>query len=217
MRLEAAAIASPPARVDARWSFLATLAFVLIVVATPLGSWRILAGEGLLLAFVIGYAGVDVARLMRRWLSILALVAFLALLVARGHPSREVLGLGAVWAAIVARNGLAVMALLTLASVTPFPRLLGAFQRLGVPLVLVATFHFMYRYLHVLAEELERMVQARRSRTFHRSGRLDWGLLSNLIGVLFLRSMERGERVHAAMLARGWDGTFRSLDGDEHE
>jgi len=60
------------------------------------------------------------------------------------------------------------------------------------------------------------MVQARRSRSFRRSGRLDFGLLTGLIGMLFLRSFERGERVHAAMLARGWDGTARTLDGADH-
>ena len=61
------------------------------------------------------------------------------------------------------------------------------------------------------------MVQARRSRTFRPAGRLDWGLLTGLIGVLFLRAFERGERVHAAMLARGWDGTVRTLDGASGE
>jgi cobalt/nickel transport system permease protein len=81
--------------------------------------------------------------------------------------------------------------------------------------VLVSTLQFMYRYLYVLTDELDRMVKARRSRTFRRSGRLDWGLLTGLIGVLFLRSLERGERVHNAMLARGWDGTIRTLDGTE--
>ena len=55
-------------------------------------------------------------------------------------------------------------------------------RRLGVPAVLVATLQFMYRYLHVLAEELDRMVKARRSRTFRRSGRLDWGLLTATSG-----------------------------------
>ena len=73
----------------------------------------------------------------------------------------------------------------------------------------------MYRYLHVLADELDRMVKARRSRTFRRSGRLDWGLLTNLVGVLFIRISERGERVHGAMISRGWDGTIRTLDDDQ--
>jgi len=64
-----------------------------------------------------------------------------------------------------------------------------------------------------VADELGRMAQARRARSFRRTGRLDWGLLTGLIGVLLLRALERGERVHAAMVARGWDGTIRGLDG----
>jgi cobalt/nickel transport system permease protein len=114
--------------------------------------------------------------------------------------------------AIVARNSLALLALLVLASVTPLLELLTALRRLGMPPVLVATLQFMCRYMYVLTDELDRMSKARRARTFRRSGRLDWGLLTGLIGVLFLRALERGERVHAAMLARGWDGTLRTLD-----
>ena len=84
-----------------------------------------------------------------------------------------------------------------------------------MPAVLVSTLQFMHRYLHVLTDELDRMLKARRSRTFRRTGRLDWGLLTGCIGILFLRAFERGERVHAAMLARGWDGTIRTLDATE--
>src|SRR5437763_1681170 len=42
-----------------------------------------------------------------------------------------------------------------------------------------------------------------------------WGLPSGLIGALLIGALERGERVHAAMIARGWDGTIRTLDGTE--
>ena len=80
-------------------------------------------------------------------------------------------------------------------------------------MTLVSTFHFMYRYLHVLADELDRMAKARRSRTFRRTGRLDWGLLTGLIGVLFLLGPSNVASAHAAML-RGWDGHLRSLDGE---
>ncbi len=215
MQLEASASSGLLGRVDPRWTLLATLAFVIAVVATPLGHWRIACVEGLLLAFVVGLAGIDPRLLLRRWLALLMLVSFLAVLVARGHPLRDDLGIAVVASAIVVKNGLAVLALLTLAAVTPFPRVLAASRRLGVPEVLVAILHFMYRYAHVLGEELDRMVKARRSRTFRRSGRLEWELYSGMIGMLFLRSMERGERVHDAMLARGWDGTIRTLDDED--
>lgn len=205
----------PLHRLDARAKLVATLAFVVLVVATPVGWWRPLAAEALVLSFVVGLSGVPPRDLLARWLGFLALVAFLAWMVARSHPSRAEFGLGAVLLTIVAKNSLAFLAMMVLVNVTPFRKLLAAMRRLGMPPVLVSTLQFMYRYLHVLADELDRMVQARRSRTFRRSGRLDWGLLTALIGVLFLRAFERGERVHCAMIARGWDGTIRSLDGDE--
>jgi cobalt/nickel transport system permease protein len=202
----------PLHRLDARAKLLATVAFVVSVVATPVGAWQILAAEGLALAFVLGLSGARPADLLGRWLGLLALVGFLAVMVAMAHPERARLGLAAVSLAIVARNSLALLAVLVLASVTPLLKLLTALRRLGMPPVLVATLQFMCRYMYVLTDELDRMSKARRARTFRRSGRLDWGLLTGLIGVLFLRALERGERVHAAMVARGWDGTLRALD-----
>jgi cobalt/nickel transport system permease protein len=204
---------SPLHRLDARVKLIATLAFVVLVVATPIGWWRPLAAEALVLAFVVGLAGVSPRDLLVRWLGFFVLVGFLALMVAPAHPKRAELGIAVVLLTILAKNSLAFLATLVLTAVTPFPNLLGAMRRLGMPLVLVATLQFMYRYLHVLADELDRMLKARRSRTFRRSGQLDWGLLTGLIGVLFVRAFERGERVHAAMVARGWDGTIRTLDG----
>ena len=199
-------------RLDPRLKLVATLAFVIVVVATPLGLWRLLAAEGLLLAFLIGLSGVPPRELSRRWLAFLALVGFLAAMIARSHPARTSIGAWNVGLSILAKNSLAFLAILLLANVTPFRRLLVAMRRLGTPPALVTTLQFMYRYLYVLTDELDRMVQARRARSFRRSGRLDWGLLTGLIGILFVRAFERGERVHSAMLARGWDGTLRSLE-----
>jgi cobalt/nickel transport system permease protein len=201
-------------RVDARLKLAVTLGFVVLVVATPVGWWRPLAAEALALAFVVGLSGVPPRALLARWLGFFVLVGFLALMVAPAHPKRAELGLVVVLATILAKNSLAFLATLVLVNVTPFRKLLAAMRRLGMPLVLVATLQFMYRYLHVLADELDRMVKARRSRSFGRTGRLDWGLLTSLVGVLFVRAFERGERVHAAMVARGWDGTIRTLDGE---
>ncbi len=198
---------------DARWKLLATVAYVIAVVATPPRLWRLLAAEGLALAFVVGLAGARPGDLLRRWLGFVALVGFLALMVAPGHPDRASLGLVGVAGAIVARNSLAFAAMMVLVDVTPFRRILAAMARLGMPPILVSTLRFMERQAQILFEDLARMVQARRSRTFGRSGRLDFGRLAGLIAMLFLRSFERGERVHSAMLARGWDGTIRTLDG----
>lgn len=198
-------------RLDARIAIVATLAFVIAVVATPVGWWVTLGIEAAVLAVAIVAAKVGMIDVLRRWLAVAPLVGFLAIMVALGHPARSSLGYPLVALTILLKNSLAFLSVMVLSAVVPFPRLLSGMSRLGMPRVLVATLQFMFRYIHVLGEEMARMVQARRSRSFRRGGP-DWGMLSGLIGVLFVRAMERGERVHAAMLSRGWDGTIRMLD-----
>src|SRR5689334_7674037 len=86
----------PLHRLDARLKLVATLAYVVAVVLTPMGAWRLLAAEGLLLAFVMGLSGAPPRELIRRWLGFLALVGFLALMVAQSHPSRAEMGVAGV-------------------------------------------------------------------------------------------------------------------------
>jgi cobalt/nickel transport system permease protein len=202
----------PLQRLDARVKLIAALALIVTMVAMPIAAWRWHGGAGLLLAFVAGLSGIPPRELARRWLGLFVLVAFLAALIAPAHPERARFGLVAVAASILIKNGLALMTMIVLAGTTPFHRLLGGLRKLGVPPVLVTTLQFMERYRHVLVDEVDRMATARRARTFSRRGALSWSLLGGLIGMLFLRTVERGERVHDAMIARGWDGTLRSLD-----
>ena len=211
--LEAGRPAGPVERVDPRVRLVLTVAYVVAVVLIPPGFWPGLVAAGLLLAFVVGWTGVEPGSLARRWLGFAPLVGFLALMVAPGHPARGELGVAGVAAAILAKNSLALGAMMVLTTVTPFAAILAALGRLGVPAILVTTLRFMERQAQILGDELARMVQARRARTFTRGGRLGFGVLTGLIAMLFLRSFERGERVHSAMLARGWDGTVRTLDG----
>jgi cobalt/nickel transport system permease protein len=202
----------PLHRLDARVKLIAALALILAVIAMPVAAWRWYGGAGLLLAFVIGLSGIPPRELARRWLGLFVLVAFLVVMIAPAHPERARHGLAAVTASILIKNGLALMTMIVLAGTTPFPRLLAGLRKLGLPPVLVATLQFMERYRHVLVDEVDRMATARRARTFGRRGVLSWSLLGGLIGMLFLRTFERAERVHDAMIARGWDGSIRSLN-----
>jgi len=208
-------VVGPVGRVAPRVRLLGTVAYVVGVVLTPPRVWQALVAEGLLLSFVVGWSGSEPTDLLRRWVKFVPLVGFLAVMVASGHPSRAELGFVGVSAAILVKNSLAFGAMAVLIEVTPFGAILAAMGRLGVPPILVATLRFMERQTAILGDELARMVQARRSRTFRRGGRLGFGVLTGLIAILFLRSFERGERVHSAMLARGWDGTIRTLDGTD--
>ncbi|APW60725.1 energy-coupling factor transporter transmembrane component T family protein [Paludisphaera borealis] len=206
------ALDGPLHRLDARVKLVAAVVYVVAVVATPLGSWRLLGLLGLVLAMLIAASGASPVRLFTRWLGFLALVGFLAAVTAGGLAARANMSWGLVVLNLLIKNSLAFLMMLVLVHVTTWPKLLLAMRRLGMPPVLAATLSFMDRYVNVLRDELERMRSARRARWFRRRGDLSIGTLSTLIGVLLLRALEREERVHAAMTARGWDGTIRTLE-----
>ncbi len=160
----------PIHRLDARVKLIATVAFIIVVIATPIGSWRVFGAEGLVLAFAIGLAGIPPRELARRWLGLFILVAFLTVMVAATHRTQAPSGLAVEAGSILIKNGLALATMLVLAGTTPFPALLTALRKLGLPLVLVATLQFMERYRYVLLDELDRMATARRARTLGDDG-----------------------------------------------
>jgi cobalt/nickel transport system permease protein len=80
-----------------------------------------------------------------------------------------------------------------------------------LPSTLVAILSFMVRYLSVVSDDLHRMRIARESRgyTGGRAGHLK--AVAGGVGALFVRSFERGERVHLAMRSRGYTGRMPLL------
>jgi cobalt/nickel transport system permease protein len=99
-----------------------------------------------------------------------------------------------------------------LVSTTPFADLLRALQRLRFPKLLLAIVAFLYRYLFLLQGEFLRLTRAARSRNWEAGPpRARLAAAGGIVGSLFLRTYDRGERVYTAMLARGYDGRFRAL------
>jgi cobalt/nickel transport system permease protein len=89
---------------------------------------------------------------------------------------------------------------------TSIPALLHAFAALRTPPLLVAILASMYRYIGVLAEEFETMKRAAASRNLMGSNRWQRLVVGNMMGSLFIRTYERGDRIHHAMLSRGYNG-----------
>lgn len=207
-------------RVPAHAALLGVLGFVLVVVATPAGEPLAFAGYAVLLVLAVGLAGLSPALVLRRMVVEVPFVVFALLVpfVASG-PQVEVLGLalsreGLVDAGgLLAKTTLGVVAAILLAA-TQHPRdLLLGLQRLRVPGLLVAIAGSMVRYTEVVLDEARRMRLARESRGFEGRSLRSAGVVARSVGALFLRSYERGERVHLAMLSRGWDGAMPRLDG----
>ncbi|HOX36611.1 MAG TPA: cobalt ECF transporter T component CbiQ [Candidatus Brocadiia bacterium] len=114
------------------------------------------------------------------------------------------------FASILARFLLTVGAVLCTIAVTGFPSMCRGLSELGVPRPLVMQIQLTHRYLFTLLSEGERLRRARNMRSFGRSG-LDWRTAGRMFSVLFMRTLDRGERIHAAMLCRGYNGSLPAL------
>ncbi|MFD6417392.1 cobalt ECF transporter T component CbiQ [Streptomyces sp. NPDC060194] len=210
---------SPVHELPPHCKLAAVLAFVLVVVSTPREAVWAFGLYAVALAGVAALARIPAGHLLKRMLVEIPFVAFAVLLpfVATG-PKTEVLGLAlsenGLWGAwnVLAKGTLGVAASVILASTTELRALLLGLQRLKLPPLLVQIASFMLRYGDVITDELRRMSVARRSRGFEATGVRHWGVLAKTAGALFIRSYERGERVHLAMISRGYAGTMPVID-----
>ena len=200
-------------RAPAHLKVLALLGFMLLVVATPRDWYPVFAGYLLAVVAVVLTARVPLLYVVRRMVIEVPFVVFAVLVpfIATG-PRVEVLGLSvsepgllAAWG-LLAKGTIGVMASLTLAATTEPTDVLVGLRRLRVPDLIVQIMGFMIRYLDVVTADLARMMVSMRSRGMDPRSPRSWPTLARTLGALFIRSYERGERVHLAMLSRGYTG-----------
>jgi cobalt/nickel transport system permease protein len=115
---------------------------------------------------------------------------------------------------ILMKFTVSVSALLALISTTPFADLLVGLQRLKVPGPLIVQLGFLYRYIFVVIDTAQRLLQARNTRRIRFLGwKTEVGVTSSMIGALLMRSLDSAERISLAMQARGFTGRWNSLTG----
>ncbi len=211
-------------RLDPRTKLLIALLVIVAVALTPPDGWLAFAAcsAALFIWFLISRA--PPLHVLKRCLAILPFVLLIAVFVPF-FKEGEVAGSFSIWdwhvsvtysglealRSILIRASLSILSLVLLTSTTRVIDLLKGLEQLHMPRVAIMLLSFMYRYIFVLVDEAMRMKQARDSRSF--GGRRWWRMrtVGNMIGTLFIRSYERGERVYAAMVARGFDGRTRAL------
>lgn len=218
-------------RLDPRVKVIATLIFIIAVVALPDAAWLALALAWTATLVVVSLAGLPAGYAVRR--SFVALpFALAAITVIFTLPGRPLLTLPvgpwqlvasdaglARFASIVGRSWVAVQMAIALTATTRFPDLMHALRHLRVPPLIVAIVGFMYRYLAVLSDEVFRLLRARESRSAGAEGRPSGGTIAwraqvagHMAGQLFLRSYERSDRIFMAMQARGYAGEFLTIN-----
>jgi cobalt/nickel transport system permease protein len=176
------------------------LAVFLILLATAhrrLGllaaSLAVLLAAGFLAARLPLYAAFSRAAAVLPFTGMFALVSWLA-----GDPGRAI--------ELVLKSYISAMAVLLLVGTTPLQELLRSLELIKLPGFLLTVVQFLYRYLFLVLEEAAHMRDAAASR-----GGITFRAAAGALAVLFVRSYNRAEGIHRAMIARGFDGRFRPL------
>jgi cobalt/nickel transport system permease protein len=102
--------------------------------------------------------------------------------------------------------------MIALLATTPIFTLGRAMSKLYFPDKIIHLFLFTYRYIHVIFQEYRRLTNAMRIRGFMpRTNIHTYRSYAYLVGMLLVRSYDRAERIHRAMLCRGFSGKYYTL------
>jgi cobalt/nickel transport system permease protein len=214
-QLEARSLASEASwrLLDGRVVLAGLLVSIGVTVLTPPDRWPRLVGEAALLAVAcaaLSVSGIGERRGVR-WLMgrVLLMVPFLLLAgvsapFMAGGPGQ--LSTPASIAFVFGRACVACGALAVAAQAAGTAELLRAVARWRVPPIFVTLATLMLRYLGVLESEAARMMRARDLRGTPPTLRMRARVAGCMVGSLFLRSLERAERVSVAMQSRGFTG-----------
>ncbi|MDR1309952.1 MAG: cobalt ECF transporter T component CbiQ [Deltaproteobacteria bacterium] len=191
-----------------------------IVLALAGGFPGALAGLAGSLALVLLARPEKPGAFFLRLLSINAFLVFVWLVLpfSFSMPGRRLAGLGPLvltWEGVLLSSRLTIQALgitagaMAVTSCSTVFQLMAAARSLGAPEKLAAMLALMTRYVMVVRDEYERLVWAMRVRGFRARASLHClRSYANLAGMLLVRGLDRGERVHAAMVCRGYRGRF---------
>lgn len=198
---------------------LTTLMALLAIAVTPTGSWLTLAAYGMGILGLLMWRGSDWQQL---WTRVGVEFCFIVLMLvgSLAQASGRILWQWGVL--IVTMGGLtlfgttAVKVFLSLLLVNAvqqrltLPQFLEAMIVLRCPPIFVAIMGSMMRYLELLQREFQRMQRAAIARNGYGTRRLQRQTLARIMASVLIRTLNRGERIHQAMLARGYQGQLPS-------
>lgn len=192
---------------------VAAFSFLLIAVLTPASNYQSFAGYFSIVLALILAAKLPVFTVLKRMVVEVPFVIFAILMPFLGKgPFVEIAGITVsepglqAGVSVLLKSTLGVLISILISSTTNVRDILHGLAHLKVPALLINIATFMLRYSAVITDELHRMKTARESRGFIAKGPRDWKIVAQVAGALFIRSYERGERVHLAMLSRGFTG-----------
>jgi cobalt/nickel transport system permease protein len=216
---------SPIHRFDARFKIILLSALIFLTISFPPERYLAFVLYLLILAISITISKIPIAYILKKSLIIIPFVImvslFLPFMKSGAVGGGYSLGIGGLkiyhskliilWNLII-KSYLAIISLILLNATTHFSDLLLGLQKLKIPALFINMLSFFYRYIFIIVDEAERMKRARDSRSYQGKWLHQAKTIGDMVGMLFLRSFEKGERAYSAMCARGYDGRFLFQD-----
>lgn len=210
---------------DPKAKLIAFVFLTIFIVITQPNLLTLFYLYGILIFVLIFLSKIPIAFIIKRSLSVIPFVLIITIFIpfiTHGEPILEY-SIGKlkititnegliIFRTVLIKSYLSILCMTLLMASTGFSQLLRALQDLKLPKIIVMIFSFMYRYIFILQDELHKMLIAKESRTVSNKKWLQFRVLSNMLGVLFIRSYERGEFVYLAMCSRGFDGSIKLIN-----
>lgn len=187
----------------------------------PLGAWPQMAALALLVAGLAALARLRPRDFLRRAAPPLLFVTLVSVAVLVLAPGETVARVGPLrvtdagllrFGSAMGRAAVALGAAVILVSTTRFTELVEALRSLRMPAAVTTALGLGYRFLYTLTDEVERLRRAARSRNAGDGSAARRRLVVGITAAALHRSFDRSERVHQAMLARGYAGVIPALE-----
>lgn len=184
--------------------FLFTILFIISVITTSNLELYKLFFNFILIFILISTYKISFKKFIKKFLTLIPFIIFFSI---TSFFTKNFLN----FTSIISKSILSLLAIIFLIETTNFINLIQSLKILRVPNEILNTINLIYRYFFVLLEEIKRMEIARDLRYFGGYIKRQIKVYSNIIGVLFLRSVEKSERVYNAMKLRGYNGEINYL------
>lgn len=199
-------------KIDPRCKLIVTIIFLIAVLSVPLTDMARLTWFFVFPIIMSTIAEIPYSRIFKASLWVLPFVALIGIFNPFIDRQPELIIAGVTinrgWVtflSIIIRGLLTVQGIILLIETTGFISMCRGMNSIGVPRFLTTQLLMVYRYITVLITEALNMSRARAARGFGRKN-FPLKMWGQMIGQLLLRTIDRAEHIHRAMISRGFDG-----------
>jgi cobalt/nickel transport system permease protein len=171
--------------------------------------------------FLVGMAKLPIKQVLYRLLLVNGLILFLWFVLPFTYNGQKLFTIGPFIATkegillagqITVKSNSILLSMIALLSTTRIFSLGHAMGQLHFPDKITHLFLFTFRYIHVIYKEYHKLINAMKVRGFVPGTNMHtYKSYAYLVGMLLVRSYDRAERIHKAMLCRGFNRKYYSL------